>query len=70
MGWCFTGATVASTIGAVTTTVPALEFRRHMAEYLDETRSGRSFEITRGGRPAARLVPPAAFDDEETASDD
>jgi prevent-host-death family protein len=42
----------------VTTEVPAKELRQHLAEYLDETRSGEGFVITRNGRPAARLVPP------------
>jgi prevent-host-death family protein len=38
--------------------VPAVELRRHLSEFLDETRSGSGFVITRNGRPAARLVPP------------
>jgi prevent-host-death family protein len=38
--------------------VPAKEFRLRLAEYLDAARSGESIEITRSGRPAARLVPP------------
>jgi prevent-host-death family protein len=38
--------------------VPAKELRQRLAEYLDEARAGESFEITRSGRPAGRLVPP------------
>lgn len=50
-----------------TRSVPAKELRQRLAEYLDEARSGQSFEITRSGRPAGRLVPPAL---EETPDDD
>jgi prevent-host-death family protein len=49
--------------------VPATEVRQRFAAFLDEARAGRSFEITRSGRPAGRLVPPAAFDEEETDDD-
>jgi prevent-host-death family protein len=49
-----------------TRSVSAKEFRLRLAECLDEARSGESFEITRSGRPAGRLVPPAL---EETTSD-
>jgi prevent-host-death family protein len=38
--------------------VPAKEFRLRLAQFLDAARSGESFEVTRSGRPAARLVPP------------
>jgi prevent-host-death family protein len=38
--------------------VPAVELRRHLSEFLDEARAGVEFRITRNGRPAARLVPP------------
>jgi prevent-host-death family protein len=49
-----------------TETVPSKELRLRLAEYLDRTRSGESFEVTRSGRPAGRLVPP---DLEETPDD-
>jgi prevent-host-death family protein len=39
-------------------TVPAKELRQHLAEYLDEVRSGESFTVTRSGRVTAQLVPP------------
>jgi prevent-host-death family protein len=38
--------------------VPVVELRRHLSEYLDETRSGERFTVTRNGRPMARLLPP------------
>jgi prevent-host-death family protein len=50
--------------------VPAKELRQRLAEYLDEARSGESFEITRSGRAAARLIPPAVeeTDDQDDAA--
>jgi prevent-host-death family protein len=45
--------------------VPARELRLHLSEYLDETRSGESFVVTRNGRPAGRLVPPETRKKEE-----
>jgi prevent-host-death family protein len=50
--------------------VPAVELRRHLSEYLDETRSGEGFVITRNGRPAARLVPPDVEGRSATARED
>jgi prevent-host-death family protein len=46
--------------------VPVTELRSNLASFLDEARSGRIIEITRSGRPAGRLVPPAVFDEGET----
>jgi prevent-host-death family protein len=41
----------------VSTQVPAKEFRQRLAEHLDAARAGQVFEITRSGRPTARLGP-------------
>jgi prevent-host-death family protein len=45
--------------------VAARELRLHLSEFLDETRSGRAFVITRNGRPAGRLVPPEEVSDDD-----
>jgi prevent-host-death family protein len=50
--------------------VPAVELRRHLSEYLYETRSGEGFVITGNGRPAARLVPPDVEGRSVTALED
>ena len=48
--------------------VPAKEARLRLAELLDGTLAGRTYEITRGGRPTAVLGPAAPS--EETPTDD
>jgi prevent-host-death family protein len=45
--------------------VPATEFRARLAEFLDSARAGGEITITRGSRPAARLVPPDLKGDDE-----
>jgi prevent-host-death family protein len=47
--------------------VPASEVHRHFAEHLDAVLRGETIDITRSGRPAGRLVPPAL---EENDDDD
>ena len=47
--------------------VPAEAVRRHLAEHLDGVLAGRSYQITRGGRATARLIP---VDAEETSDAD
>jgi prevent-host-death family protein len=48
-----------------TESVPAKQLRARLAEYLDEARSGQTFDITRSGRPAGRLVPPLEENDDD-----
>jgi prevent-host-death family protein len=41
-------------------TVGAYEAKTHLPRLLDEVAAGRTFTITKHGRPVARLVPPVA----------
>jgi antitoxin (DNA-binding transcriptional repressor) of toxin-antitoxin stability system len=50
--------TMYSSYIVTTRSVPAKELRQRLAEYLDEARSGRSFDITRSGRPTATRTAP------------
>jgi prevent-host-death family protein len=48
-------------------TVGAYEAKTHLPRLLDEVAAGRTFTITKHGRPVARLVPPVANERPEPA---
>jgi len=48
---------VNSTIGPSTTKISAVDFRQNARTHLDDAQFGKTFVITRYGRPIARLVP-------------